>query len=175
MGGVNIQPILIPDDYCNSYPALQADWSAREVWEGCWVTRYCLTIASLVPMHPATSRRHFTLLQERHWQPKRSRQNTEEPYIELDPFSNRTRLHCGTFLTECNSTAITPHYLTTGSATIPMPPNVNTGYTAWDSEIESLTSLIKLHQNDRRSAPCGQIGAATQPPVLATSPTLKKF
>ena len=47
--------------------------------------------------------------------------------------------------------------------------------TAWDSEIESLTSLIKLHQNERRSAPCGQIGAATQPPVLATSPTLKKF
>ena len=48
--------------------------------------------------------------------------------------------------------------------------------TAWDSEIESLTSLIKLHQNERRSAPCGQIGATTQPPVrLATSPTLKKF
>ena len=47
--------------------------------------------------------------------------------------------------------------------------------TAWDSEIESLTSLIKLHQNERRSAPCGQIGAATQPPQLATSPTLKKF
>ena len=47
--------------------------------------------------------------------------------------------------------------------------------TAWDSEIESLTSLIKLHQNERRSAPCGQLGAATQPPVLATSPTLKKF
>ena len=47
--------------------------------------------------------------------------------------------------------------------------------TAWDSEIESLTSLIKLHQNERRSAPCGQIGAATQPPELATSPTLKKF
>ena len=47
--------------------------------------------------------------------------------------------------------------------------------TAWDSEIESLTSLIKLHQNERSSAPCGQIGAATQPPVLATSPTLKKF
>ena len=46
--------------------------------------------------------------------------------------------------------------------------------TAWDSEIESLTSLIKLHQNERRSAPCGQIGAATEP-VLATSPTLKKF
>ena len=44
-------------------------------------------------------------------------------------------------------------------------------YTAWDSEIESLTSLIKLHQNERRSAPCGQIGAATQPPELATSPT----
>ena len=39
--------------------------------------------------------------------------------------------------------------------------------------IESLTSLIKLHQIDRRSAPCGQIGAATQPPELATSPTLK--
>ena len=35
-------------------------------------------------------------------------------------------------------------------------------YTAWDSEIESLTSLIKLHQSKRRSAPCGQIGAATQ-------------
>ena len=48
-------------------------------------------------------------------------------------------------------------------------------YTAWDSEIESLTSLIKLHQNERRSAPCGQVGAAMQPPVLATSPTLKKF
>ena len=48
-------------------------------------------------------------------------------------------------------------------------------YTAWDSEIESLTSLITLHQNERRSAPCGQVGAATQPPVLATSPTLKKF
>ena len=50
-------------------------------------------------------------------------------------------------------------------------------YTAWDSEIESLTSLIKLHQSERRSAPCGQIGAATQPPELATSwsPTLKKF
>ena len=47
--------------------------------------------------------------------------------------------------------------------------------TAWDSEIESLTSLIKLHQNERRSAPCGQIGAATQPPELATSPILKKF
>ena len=47
--------------------------------------------------------------------------------------------------------------------------------TAWDSEIESLTSLIKLHQNERRSAPCGQIGAATQPPELAPSPTLKKF
>ena len=46
---------------------------------------------------------------------------------------------------------------------------------AWDSEIESLTSLIKLHQNEQRSAPCGQIGAATQPPVLGTSPTLKKF
>ena len=46
--------------------------------------------------------------------------------------------------------------------------------TAWDSEIESPTSLIKLHQNEWRSAPCGQIGAATQPPVLATSPTLKK-
>ena len=45
-------------------------------------------------------------------------------------------------------------------------------HTAWDSEIESLTSLIKLHQKERRSAPCGQIGAATQPPVLATSPTL---
>ena len=44
-------------------------------------------------------------------------------------FSNRTRLHCGTFLTECNSTAVTPHYLTTGSATIPMPPYVNTGNT----------------------------------------------
>ena len=27
--------------------------------------------------------------------------------------------------------------------------------TAWDSEIESLTSLIKLHPNERRSAPCG--------------------
>ena len=48
-------------------------------------------------------------------------------------------------------------------------------YTAWDSEIESLTSLIKLHQNEQRSAPNGQIGAATQPPVLVTSPTLKKF
>ena len=50
--------------------------------------------------------------------------------------------------------------------------------TAWDSEIESLTSLIKLHQNERRSAPCGQIGAATLPRVLAAwlrSPTLKKF
>ena len=47
--------------------------------------------------------------------------------------------------------------------------------TAWDSEIESLTSLIKLHQNERPSAPCGQVGAATQPPALATSPTLKKF
>ena len=47
--------------------------------------------------------------------------------------------------------------------------------TAWDSEIESLTSLIKLHQNEQRSAPCGQIGAGMQPPVLATSPTLKKF
>ena len=49
--------------------------------------------------------------------------------------------------------------------------------TAWDSEIESLTSLIKLHQSERRSAPCGQIGAATQPPEPATSwsPTLKKF
>ena len=37
--------------------------------------------------------------------------------------------------------------------------------------------LIKLHQSERRSAPCGQIGAATQPPELATSwsPTLKKF
>ena len=32
-------------------------------------------------------------------------------------------------------------------------------YTAWDSEVESLTSLIKLHQSERRSAPCGrQIG-----------------
>ena len=37
--------------------------------------------------------------------------------------------------------------------------------TAWDSEIESLTSLIKLHQKERRSAPCGQIDGATQPPV----------
>ena len=45
-----------------------------------------------------------------------------------------------------------------------------TSCTAWDSEIESLTSLIKLHQNERRSASCGQIGAATQPPVLAPSP-----
>ena len=49
------------------------------------------------------------------------------PPQALDPFSNRTRLHCGTFLTECISTAVTPHYLTTGSATIPMPPYVNTG------------------------------------------------
>ena len=47
--------------------------------------------------------------------------------------------------------------------------------TAWDSEIESLTSLIKLHQSERHCAPCGQIGAATQTPQLATSPTLKKF
>ena len=51
------------------------------------------------------------------------------PPQALDPFSNRTRLHCSTFLTECNSTAVTPHYLTTGSATIPMPPYVNTGNT----------------------------------------------
>ena len=27
-------------------------------------------------------------------------------------------------------------------------------FTAWGSEIESLTSLIKLHQNERRTAPC---------------------
>ena len=47
--------------------------------------------------------------------------------------------------------------------------------TAWDSEIESLTSLIKLHQNEWRSAPCGQIGAAAQPPELAISPTSKNF
>ena len=30
-------------------------------------------------------------------------------------------------------------------------------------------------QIEQRSTPCGQIGAATQPPVLVTSPTLKKF
>ena len=54
-------------------------------------------------------------------------------------------------------------------------PSHTLALTAWDSEIESLTSLIKLHQNERCSAPCGQISAATQPPVLATSPTLKKF
>ena len=51
------------------------------------------------------------------------------PPKALDPFSNRTRLHCGTFLSECNSTAVTPHYLTTGSATIPIPPYVNTDNT----------------------------------------------
>ena len=51
------------------------------------------------------------------------------PPQALDPFSNRTQLHCGTFLTECNSTAVTPPYLTTGSATIPMPPYVFTGNT----------------------------------------------
>ena len=45
--------------------------------------------------------------------------------------------------------------------------------TAWDSEIESLTSLIKLHQKQRHSAPCGQVGAATQPPILVPSPTFE--
>ena len=47
--------------------------------------------------------------------------------------------------------------------------------TAWNSEIELLTSLIKLYQNERHSAPCGQMDAATQPPELATSPTSKKL
>ena len=45
-------------------------------------------------------------------------------------FPNRTRnVVALTFLTECNSTALTPHYLPTGSATIPVPPYVNTGNT----------------------------------------------
>ena len=34
---------------------------------------------------------------------------------------------------------------------------------------------LNFIQNERRSAPCGQIGAATQSPVLVTSPTLKNF
>ena len=33
-GGVTVEPVLGPADDCNSRPALQADWSARGVWEG---------------------------------------------------------------------------------------------------------------------------------------------
>ena len=45
-------------------------------------------------------------------------------------FPKRTRDFVAlTFLTECNSTALTRHYLPTGSATIPVPPYVNTGNT----------------------------------------------
>ena len=33
-GGVVIEPVLVPADDQNSRPALQADWSARGVWEG---------------------------------------------------------------------------------------------------------------------------------------------
>ena len=33
-GGVTVEPVLIPADDRNSRPALQADWSARGVWEG---------------------------------------------------------------------------------------------------------------------------------------------
>ena len=45
-------------------------------------------------------------------------------------FPNRTRDFVAlTFLTECNLTALTPHYLPTGSATIPVPQYVNTGNT----------------------------------------------
>ena len=33
-GGVTVEPVLVPADDRNSRPALQADWSARGVWEG---------------------------------------------------------------------------------------------------------------------------------------------
>ena len=33
-GGVIVEPVLVPADDRNSRPALQADWSARGVWEG---------------------------------------------------------------------------------------------------------------------------------------------
>ena len=33
-GGVVVEPVLVPADDRNSRPALQADWSARGVWEG---------------------------------------------------------------------------------------------------------------------------------------------
>ena len=53
-GGVVVEPVLVPADDRNSQPALQADWSARDVWEGNRVALFDSRIVDAMPM-PVTS------------------------------------------------------------------------------------------------------------------------
>ena len=45
-GGVHVEPVLDSEDDRNNRPALQADWSARRVWEGSRAGWHCSTTAS---------------------------------------------------------------------------------------------------------------------------------